>query len=170
MRAKSGVLQLTHSPRLCVKIRLNRFILSPSGGEKKRFLPFFGLQHLVMSTVGGNLRKLNTGAQLQTFPYPTASKSFLYSYVFMVKSGAQLWRSKAWRTKKREEQTKNSTFFAVPGRVKSDRHQTWHGDSESPACSCTCKTFGVWRIVSPLGGTENLGVTRPSQIKTPITP
>jgi len=75
MRAKSGVLQLTHSTRLRVKICLNRFILSLSGGEKPQFLPFFGLRHLVMSTVGGNLRKLNTGAQLQTFPYPTASKS-----------------------------------------------------------------------------------------------
>jgi len=51
-------------------------------------LPFFGLRHLVVSPVGGNLRKLKTGAQLQTFPYPTASKSFLYSN-FMAKSGAQ---------------------------------------------------------------------------------
>ena len=53
------------------------------------FAVFFGLRHLVMSTVGGNLRKWNTGAQLQTYPYPTASKSFLYFNIFMVKSGAQ---------------------------------------------------------------------------------
>ena len=66
--------------------RLDQFILSPSGGENSQFLPFFGLRHLVMSTVGCNLRKLNTGAQLQTFPYPTASKSFLFSNVFMAKS------------------------------------------------------------------------------------
>jgi len=32
---------------------------------------------------------LSTGAQLQTFPYPTASKSFLYSNAFMAKLGAQ---------------------------------------------------------------------------------
>jgi len=32
---------------------------------------------------------LNTDAQLQTFPYPTVSKSFLYSNAFMAKSGAQ---------------------------------------------------------------------------------
>jgi len=32
---------------------------------------------------------------------------------------------------------------------------------EPQARSCSFKTFGVWRIVSPLGGTENLGVTRP---------
>jgi len=39
-------------------------------------LPFFGLRHLVVSPIGNNLRKLETIAQPQTFPYPTASKSF----------------------------------------------------------------------------------------------
>ena len=39
--------------------------------------------------LGGNLRKLNAGAQLQTFPYPTVSKSFLFSNAFMPKSCAQ---------------------------------------------------------------------------------
>jgi len=39
-------------------------------------LPFFGLRHLVVSPVGSSLRKLNTGAQVQTFRYPTVSKSF----------------------------------------------------------------------------------------------
>jgi len=42
-----------------------------------------------MSTVGNTQRKLNTGAQLQIFPYPMASKAFLYSNAFMAKSGAQ---------------------------------------------------------------------------------
>jgi len=32
---------------------------------------------------------LDTGAQLQTFPYPTVSKLFLYSNAFRTKSGAQ---------------------------------------------------------------------------------
>ena len=54
-----------------------------------QFLRFFGLRHLVLSPIGNNLTKLNTGAQLQTFPYPTASKSFLYANAFMAKSGAQ---------------------------------------------------------------------------------
>jgi len=55
--------------RLRAKIRLDRFILSTSGGENSQFLPFFGLRHLVMSTVGRNLRKLNTDTQLQAFSY-----------------------------------------------------------------------------------------------------
>jgi len=29
--------------------------------------------------------------------------------------------------------------------------------------------LGVWRIVSPLGGAQNLGGTRPPQLKTPLT-
>ena len=74
MRAKSGVLQLTHSTRLRVKFCLDQFILSLFGGEKPQFLEFFGLRHLVMSTVGGNLRKLNTGAQLQTFPFTSVTE------------------------------------------------------------------------------------------------
>jgi len=83
MTAKFGVLQQTHTVRLCAKFHLDRFILSPSGGEKPQVLPFFGLRHLVLSPFGSSLRKLNTGEQLQTFPYPTAPKSLLYSNDFM---------------------------------------------------------------------------------------
>jgi len=82
MSAKFGELEQTHGTRLPAKFRFDRFILSSCGGEKPQFLPFlpfFGLQHLVMSPIGINLKKLSTGAQLQTVPYPTVSKSFLYS-------------------------------------------------------------------------------------------
>jgi len=79
--------------------------------RKTPFLPFFGLRHLVLSPVRNSLTKLNTGAQLQAFPYPTASNSFLYSSTFIAKSGAHLWRSKAWRINR---QTKNSTLLATP--------------------------------------------------------
>ena len=49
-------------------------------------------RHLVVSPIGSSLRKSNMGAQLQTFPYPTASKSFLYSNTFMAKQ----WRRVHW--------------------------------------------------------------------------
>jgi len=80
-------------------------------GEKPQFLPFFGLRHLVLSPIGSSLRKLSTGAQPQTFPYPTASKSFLYSNAFMAKSDAL-----SLTFKKCDEQTnkQNSTFLATP--------------------------------------------------------
>jgi len=44
--------------------------------QKPQFLLFFGLRHLVVSPTGNFLRKLKTSAQLQIFPYPTASESF----------------------------------------------------------------------------------------------
>jgi len=57
--------------------------------RKTPIFTIFGLRHLVVSPIGSSLRKFNTGAQLQTFPYPTVSKSFLYSNAFMAKLGAQ---------------------------------------------------------------------------------
>jgi len=69
------------------------------------------------------------------------------------------------------DRQKTQRFSLPQRRVKSEpRHQTWHGDRGPQARSCASKTFGVWCIVSPLGGAENLGVTRPRQLKTPITP
>ena len=127
------------SIRLHAKFCLNWFILSPSVGEKPQFLPFFGLQHLVLSPVGHSLTKLNTGAQLQTFPYSTVSKSFLYSNAFMAKSGAQSLTPKSMTNRQTE---KISTFWPPQRRVKSEPHQTWHGDRGPRARSCTCKTFG----------------------------
>ena len=110
MRAKFGALEQIHFTRLRAKFRLDRFILSSCGGEKPQFLPFFGLRHLLMSPIGINLRKLSTSAKLQTFPYPTASKLFLYSNAFMAKSGAQTLTFKSVM----DRQTKNSTFLAAP--------------------------------------------------------
>jgi len=57
MWAKFGTPKQTQG--IC-KFRLDRLILSPSGGEKPEILLFFGLQHFVVSPVGSNLRKLNT--------------------------------------------------------------------------------------------------------------
>ena len=87
-------------------------LLCRSIGEKPQFLPFFGLRHLVVSLIGSSLRMLNTGAQLQTFPYPTASKSLLYSNGFMAKSGAQTLTFKSV-TDRQTNRQKNSTFLAA---------------------------------------------------------
>ena len=53
------------------------------------------------------------GAQLQTFPYATASKSFLYSNAFMAKSGAQSLTFKS--VTDRETDTKNQRFWPPGG-------------------------------------------------------
>jgi len=55
---------------------------------------------------------LNTGAQLQTFPYPKVSKSFLYSNAFMAKSGAQTLTFKSVTNK---QTNKKLNFFGHPG-------------------------------------------------------
>jgi len=96
--------------------------------RKPQFLPFFGLQHLVLSPIGNSLTKLNTGAQLQTFPYPTASKSFLYSNAFMAKSGA-----KSLTFKSMTDRQKTQRFWPPRRRVKSEPH---HGDRGPRARSC----------------------------------
>jgi len=64
-----------------------------------------------LSPIGNSLTKLNTGAQLQTFPYPTASKSFLYSNAFMAKSGAQSLTFKSVTNKQTDKQTKKLKNF-----------------------------------------------------------
>jgi len=89
-----------------------------------RFLDFG-----MLSPIGSSLRKLNTAAQLKAFPYPTTSKSFLYSNAFMTKSGAQSLTFKSMTNKQTERQTKKPQRFWPPRRrVKYEPHQTWHGD------------------------------------------
>jgi len=84
-----------------------------------------------MSPIGINLRKLSTGAQLQTFPYPTASKLFLYSNAFMAKLGAQTLTFKSVTDKQTDRQIKqidkNSTFLATPatGEIRSPPNMAW---------------------------------------------
>ena len=135
MMAKFSVLEHIRSIHLLAKFCLDRFIL-----------PFFGLRHLVVSPVGSRQRKLNTGVQLQTFPYPTASKSFLYSNSFMAKSGDEFMTFKSVTNRQTnrqiDKQTKPQLFWPSRRQVKSEPHQTWHGDRGPRACSCTSKTFG----------------------------
>jgi len=131
-----------HGVRLPAKFRLDRFTLSSCGCGKHQFLPFFGLRHLVLSPIGSVMRKLNTSTQLQTFPYPTVSKSFLYSHAFVAKSGTQSLTFKSV-TKRQTDKQKTQRFWLPRRRVKSEPHQTWHGDRGPRASSCTFKTFGV---------------------------
>ena len=72
-------------------------------------LPYFELRHLVVSPIGNSLTKMNTGAQLQAFPYPTVSKSFLYSNAFMAKSGTQSLTFKSVTNKQTNRQTERQT-------------------------------------------------------------
>ena len=135
--------------------------------RKTPFLRFFRLRHLVMSPIGINLRKLNMGVQLQSFPYPTVSKSFLYSSALMAKvetvsiaeplqnrqhaPGAQTLTFKSV-TDRQTNRQKTQRFWPPRQRVKSESYQTWHGDRGPRACSCTLKTFrGLTHIFAARG-------------------
>jgi len=121
----------------------------------------------------GHRDKVERGCTTKTFHYPIQRyKSHFYTPTPLWRYRAnKLWRSKAWWTLKVWRVDKKTQHFSPPQRrVKSENHQPWHGDRGSGARSCTLKTFGVWRIVSPLVGTENVGVTRSRPIKTSITP
>ena len=96
----------------------------PLTAKHPKFCRFFGLRHLVVSTVGGNLRKLNTGAQLQTFPYPTASKWFLYSNAFIAKSGVQCLTFKSMTDRQTD---KKLNVFGRPGggEIRASSNLAW---------------------------------------------
>jgi len=153
--------QIAYTPNLVSIGLFCRLLLA----KNPNFCRFFGLQHLVLLPIGRSLRKLNTGAQLQTFPYPTASKSFLYSNAFMAKSSAQSLTFKSVTNKKTNKKTQR--FWAPQLWVKSEPHQSRHGDRGPRARSCTSKLFRVRRIVSPLGGAQNLGEPDPLNLKSP---
>jgi len=81
-----------------------------------------------LSPIGNSLTKLNTGAQLQTFPYPTASKSFLHANAFMAKSGAQSLTFKSvTKTNRQTDKQKNSTFLAAlaAGEIRAPPNLAW---------------------------------------------
>jgi len=88
----------------------------------------------------GNLRKLNTNAQLQTFPYPTASKSFLYSQ----RLHGEIWRtiSDIQKRDRQTDKTRNSIphFDQISVKISvlgvlypyrcTDGGEIWHGGGE----------------------------------------
>jgi len=84
--------------------------------------------------------KVEHGCTTTNLPLSKASKSFLYSNAFMAKSDAQSLTFKS--VTNRQTNKKNSTFLATRRRVKSQPHQTWHGDRGPRARSFTSKTFG----------------------------
>ena len=131
------------------------------------FLPFFGLRHLVMSPIVINLRKLSMGVQLQTFPYPTASKSSVLQRLHG-EIGRTTLTFKSVTNKQTDKKTQR--FWPPRRRVKSEPHQTWHGDRGPRARSCTSKTFGGLTHSFAARSAENSGASRPPQLKTPMTP
>ena len=120
------------------------------------FFTVFGHRHLVMSTVGDNLRKFNTHAQLQTFPCRMASKSFLYSNASLAKSGAQTLTFKSMTNRSRLQ---SSLLDLAHFRPLSTAHYT---NSPQPA---NCVRLQLLRQrISTAGATTSaplLAISRP---------
>ena len=82
--------------------------------KNPKFLPYFAIFWTSAFSGVANWQqsdKFEHGAQLQTFPYSTLSKSFLYSNAVMAKSGAQSLTFKSVTNK----QTKKLNVFGHPG-------------------------------------------------------
>jgi len=80
--------------------------------KNHNFCRFFGLRQFVVSPIGGSLRK---GAQLQAFPYLTASKLFLYFNAFMAKSSIQSLTFKSVTNEQTDRQIKKLNIFGRSG-------------------------------------------------------
>jgi len=85
--------------------------------------------------------KVEHACTTRNLPHPAISKSFLYSNNVMAKLGAQSLTVKSV-TNRQTNRQKTQRFWPPRRRVKSELHQTWHGDRGPRARSCTSKTFG----------------------------
>jgi len=99
------------------KFRLDRFILLPSVGENPKFLPIFGLRHLVLSPIGNNLTKLNMGTTTTNLPLSNGIKIVsvlqrLHGEIGRTISDVQ---KRDGLTDRQTNKQKNSTFLAAPG-------------------------------------------------------
>jgi len=85
--------------------------------------------------------KVEHGCTTTDVPLSNGIKSFLYSNAFIAKSGAQYLTFKSVTNKQTNRRTKTQRFWLPRWRVKSEPHQTWHGDRGPRARSGTSKTF-----------------------------
>ena len=120
------------------KFRLDRFILSPSAGKKRQFLPYFAIFWTSAFSCVANWQQSEKVEHrcTTTNVYPTALKSFLYSNAFMAKSGAKALTFKSATNRQTDKQKLH--VFGLP----CEPNQTWHRDREPQARSCTSKHLG----------------------------
>jgi len=128
----------------------------------------FWIRHLVMSPIGIDLRKLSTGA-LRSSSVQRHQNRFCTLMPSWRNRAHKLWRSKAWRTNKQTDKKLN-VFGHLGGKWNPSTTKLGTMIEDLEHVIGPRKLLGVWRIVSPLWGAENVGVTRPPELKTPITP
>jgi len=130
----------------------------PLATKNPNFCRFVGLQHLVMSSIGINLRKLSKGAQLQTF-LSNGIKIVSVLQRLRGEIGHKISdiQKRDGQTNRQTDRQKTQRFWPSRRRVKSEPHQTWHGDKRTSSTFLHLQNFWGSDAVSPLGGAENLG-------------
>jgi len=132
--AKYGLRRWTHGVLFQAKFHLDWFTVHVSA-VKNKFV-YFQLQHSVVVPSSGAETKLNAGAQQQTIPYPTVSKSFLSSNGLMATlhcCGAFIYQ--------------NLQFWGSHTQPWTEWNEIWHGgwltllQQTSPQW---CKTSPLW--------------------------
>ena len=113
-------------------------------------LPIFAIFWTSAFSVVANWQqsdKLEHGCTTANLPLPNGIKIVsVLQRRFMAKSGAQTLTFKSVTDKQTNKQTNRQTkktqrFWPPRRRVKSEPHQTWHGDRGPRAYSFTSKTF-----------------------------
>jgi len=137
----------------------------PVAAKNPQFLLIFELLHLMVLPVGSSLRKLNRGHHHKSSPIQRYQNCFCSPTPSWRNQVHKVWRSKAWRT---DKQTKNSMFLAGWWNPNPTKLGIVMEDLEHVLAPH--KLLGVWCRVSPLEALQIWGVTRPRQLKTPITP
>ena len=128
---------------LRAKLRLDRFILSPCGGEKPPFFAIFLTSAFSGVTSWQQSEKVEHGCTTTNLPLSNGIKVVsvlqrLHGEIGHTNSDVQ--KHDRQTNKQTDKQTDRQKTFLE---VKSEPHQTWHGDRGPRARSCTSKTFGV---------------------------
>jgi len=146
-----------HGVRLRAKFHLDRFILSPSVGEKPQFLPFFGLRWCHQLAAGWE--SWTCVHNYKPSPIQRHQNRFCTPTPLWQNGAHNLWCSKVWWTDKQtNKQTKKLNVFGRPG----------GGWNPSPTklsmviedlehVLAPLKLLGVWRILLPLLGHWKFG-------------
>ena len=142
MRAKFGELQQTHGTRLPAKFRLDRFILSSCGGENPNFCRFWTSAFSDVANCHQS-QKVEHGCTPTNLPLSNGIKIVsvlqrLHGEIGRTNSDVQ---KRDGQTDKQTDRQKTQRFWPPRRRVKSEPHQTWHGDRGPRSLSFTSETF-----------------------------
>jgi len=112
---------------VCAKFRFDRFILLPFDGENPQILPFLDVVFCGVVIVGGNLRKLNTGAYYKPSRLSNGIKIVSVFQPFMAKLCAQTLTFTSVTDIKADEETKIQRFLATSaaGEIRAPPILAW---------------------------------------------